>query len=171
MWDVVVIGLGGVGSFALRAAMTATTQSTKGKVASKTSKKIPKVLGIEKFTPCHPFGSSHGHSRIYRHAYFENEKYVPLLKESTMEFEKLQRDRNVRLLEECGMLVMEDEHEGDSFVAKCMESAKKHDISVELLTSNHFFFGFEKTKLRANNTNKQKLIPHVEPVLTCCRTG
>ena len=137
MWDVVVIGLGGVGSFALRAA-TAINKGTNGATASNTSKKIlPKILGIEKFTPCHPFGSSHGHSRIYRHAYFEHEKYVPLLKESTKEFKKLQRDRNVQLLEECGMLVMEDEiHNDESFVANCFKSAKKHDINVELLSSN-----------------------------------
>ena len=63
-----------------------------------------KILGIEKYVPCHEFGSSHGKSRIYRHAYFEDPKYVPLIQRSTMEFDKLQHATDIKLLEECGML-------------------------------------------------------------------
>ncbi|MGU3433438.1 N-methyl-L-tryptophan oxidase [Actinomycetes bacterium M1A6_2h] len=38
-----------------------------------------KVLGLEKFTPAHDKGSSHGGSRIIRQSYFEDPAYVPLL--------------------------------------------------------------------------------------------
>ena len=55
-WDVIVIGTGAVGSAALRAAAEAGAR----------------VLGIEQFTPANLRGSSHGHSRIFRHAYFEH---------------------------------------------------------------------------------------------------
>ena len=37
------------------------------------------VLGLEKFTPAHDKGSSHGGSRIIRQSYFEDPAYVPLL--------------------------------------------------------------------------------------------
>ena len=55
-WDVIVIGAGAVGSAALRAATEAGAR----------------VLGLEQYTPANPRGSSHGHSRIFRHAYFEH---------------------------------------------------------------------------------------------------
>jgi len=38
-----------------------------------------RVLGLEKFTPAHDRGSSHGGSRIIRQSYFEDPAYVPLL--------------------------------------------------------------------------------------------
>jgi sarcosine oxidase len=88
-WDVIVVGAGAVGSAALRAASEAGAR----------------VLGIEQFSPAHPRGSSHGHSRIFRHAYFEHPDYVPLLRHSTARFESLQRQSSTALLNRCGMLV------------------------------------------------------------------
>ena len=88
-WDVIVIGGGAVGSAALRAAAEAGAR----------------VLGLERFAPAHERGSSHGHSRIFRHAYFEHPDYVPLLRHSTARFESLERESGVALLHRCGMLV------------------------------------------------------------------
>lgn len=62
-YDVVVIGMGGMGSAALA------HLALRGK----------KVLGLEQFSPAHAQGSSHGQSRIIRQAYFEDPAYVPLL--------------------------------------------------------------------------------------------
>jgi sarcosine oxidase len=76
MWDTVVLGLGGVGSFALRDVV----RETKGE----------SVLGIEQFTRGHDKGSSHGKSRVYRRAYFERSSYVPWIDFSLNEFTKLQ---------------------------------------------------------------------------------
>jgi len=89
-WDVIVVGVGAVGSAALRAS----------------SECGAKVLGIELHTPAHARGSSHGLSRIFRHAYFEHPDYVPLLRHSTARFESLERESGARLLHRCGMLVM-----------------------------------------------------------------
>ena len=42
-----------------------------------------RVLGLERFPQAgHSHGSSHGRSRIIRTAYFEDPRYVPLLKRS-----------------------------------------------------------------------------------------
>jgi sarcosine oxidase len=142
MWDIVVIGLGGVGSFALRAAsqLRHTSKSNRTNQSHHVNKTM-KVLGIEKFNPCHSYGSSHGHSRIYRHAYFEHSNYVPLIIESTRQFQLLQKTQNTRLLEECGMLIMEEKkvtktHKTVSLIQNCLESANKHQIKVDLLSSN-----------------------------------
>jgi monomeric sarcosine oxidase len=88
-WDLIVIGVGAVGSAALRAA---------GEVGAR-------VLGIEQFEPANERGSSHGHSRIFRHAYFEHPDYVPLLRHSTARIESLERESGAALLHRCGMLV------------------------------------------------------------------
>jgi sarcosine oxidase len=61
--DVVVIGLGGMGSAA----------------AAHLAARGQRVLGLERFGPAHDQGSSHGGSRIIRQSYFEDPAYVPLL--------------------------------------------------------------------------------------------
>ena len=62
--DCIVIGAGGIGSAAL------------DHVASRGAS----VLGIERFGIAHAQGSSHGHTRVIRQAYFEHPDYVPLLR-------------------------------------------------------------------------------------------
>ena len=61
--DILVVGTGGVGSAAL----------------SHLAGRGVRVLGIDRFPGGHDRGSSHGHSRIIRLAYFEHSDYVPLL--------------------------------------------------------------------------------------------
>ncbi|MBP2479279.1 sarcosine oxidase [Crossiella equi] len=63
MYDVIVIGLGGMGSAA----------------AYHLAARGARVLGLERFGPAHSNGSSHGGSRIIRQSYFEDPAYVPLL--------------------------------------------------------------------------------------------
>ena len=62
-YDVVVVGLGGVGSAA------AAALARRGK----------RVLGLDRYPPAHDRGASHGETRIVRKAYFEGAGYVPLL--------------------------------------------------------------------------------------------
>lgn len=62
-FDVIVVGLGGMGSAA----------------AYHLARRGQRVLGLEKYTPAHDRGSSHGGSRIIRQSYFEDPAYVPLL--------------------------------------------------------------------------------------------
>ena len=115
-----MIGLGGVGSFALRAL----------------SKRASRVLGIEQFTHCHERGSSHGSSRIYRRAYFEHPNYVPWIQFSLNEFKSLQEAQNVEIMQECGTLVMEDEALGGDLIKRCQMAATLHGIPVETLSTN-----------------------------------
>jgi sarcosine oxidase len=114
-WDLVVIGAGAVGSAALRAA----------------SECGAKALCLEQHAPAHERGSSHGHSRIFRHAYFEHPDYVPLLRHSTARFESLERESGVALLHRCGMLVAGPP--GSEVVAGSLESGRRWDLALEAL--------------------------------------
>ena len=63
-FDVVVVGLGIMGSAALHAL----------------AKRGRRALGIERFEPGHDHGSSHGLTRIIRLSYYEHPSYVPLVR-------------------------------------------------------------------------------------------
>lgn len=79
--DVIVIGLGGMGSAA----------------AYHLAARGQKVLGLEKFTPAHDRGSSHGGSRIIRQSYFEDPAYVPLLLRAYELWEQLAADTGLEV--------------------------------------------------------------------------
>jgi len=114
-WDLVVVGAGAVGSAALRAA----------------GESGARVLGLEQHVPANRHGSSHGHSRIFRHAYFEHPDYVPLLRHSTARFESLERESGVALLRRCGMLVAGPA--GSEAVRGSLASARRWGLAVEAL--------------------------------------
>src|SRR6201995_3223263 len=75
-YDVVVVGLGGMGSSA----------------ACHLAARGCRVLGLEQHQPAHSEGSSHGGSRIIRQTYFEDPAYVPLLLRAYELWEKLAAD-------------------------------------------------------------------------------
>jgi sarcosine oxidase len=75
-YDVIVVGLGGMGSAA----------------AYHLAARGCRVLGLERNQPAHDKGSSHGGSRIIRQAYFEDPGYVPLLLRAYELWEKLAAD-------------------------------------------------------------------------------
>src|SRR5580658_7388225 len=82
VFDVIVVGLGAMGSAA----------------AYHLSKQHTKVLGLEAFIPAHDKGSSHGESRIIRQAYFEDPAYVPLVLRAYELWDQLQEESNEDLL-------------------------------------------------------------------------
>ena len=121
LYDAVVVGLGGVGSFALRAL------SKKGG---------GKYLGVERFQRCHSRGSSHGKSRIYRRAYFEHPSYVPWIEFSLDVFRSLEGN----VMQECGNLLVEPSTGNDTvedlppLCRSSYGSALQYNIPVEYLT-------------------------------------
>ncbi|MBF6332190.1 N-methyl-L-tryptophan oxidase [Nocardia transvalensis] len=89
-YDVIVIGLGGMGSAA----------------AYHLAARGQRVLGLEKFTPAHDKGSSHGGSRIMRQSYFEDPAYVPLLLRAYELWEQLAADSGRELFRLTGGLYL-----------------------------------------------------------------
>lgn len=111
-YDVVVVGLGAVGSAALNAL------SASGY----------RVLGLDPSPPCHALGSSHGHTRVFRHAYFEHPDYVPILRHATATFERWETAAGVSLLHRAGVLVMGPR--GCEAVEGSRRAARQHGLEV-----------------------------------------
>ena len=81
-YDVIVIGVGGMGS------------ATVYELASRGMR----VMGLERFSIPNDSGSSHGVNRIIRMAYFEEPSYVPLLRRSYQRWRELEEVSGEKLL-------------------------------------------------------------------------
>jgi sarcosine oxidase len=115
-YDAIVVGVGGMGS------ATSYYLARRGK----------RVLGLERFGIPHSMGSSHGHTRIIRLAYYEHPSYVLLLKRAYELWREIQRIASERLLHITGSI---DAGPEDSWVFKgSWESCRLHDLPHEVLT-------------------------------------
>jgi sarcosine oxidase len=114
-FDVIVIGVGGMGSAA----------------CFELARRGHSVLGLEQFPLVHDRGSSHGQTRIIRTAYYEHPNYVPLLRRAFERWYDLERRRGVHLLTECGCLSL-GKPESD-VVAGVQQSANQHRLPIEVL--------------------------------------
>ncbi|MGH9386528.1 MAG: N-methyl-L-tryptophan oxidase [Vicinamibacterales bacterium] len=117
MYDVIVVGLGAMGSAA----------------ASQMAARGQRVLGLEQFDFAHDRGSSHGASRVIRLAYFEHPSYVPLLLRAYELWTQLERDTNRSLLTLTGGLMVGRLE--SAVVRGSLHSAETHGLPHELLGS------------------------------------
>ncbi|MEO9169672.1 MAG: N-methyl-L-tryptophan oxidase [Candidatus Baltobacteraceae bacterium] len=115
MYDVVIAGLGGMGS----------------SVAAHCASRGASVLGIDRFGRGHDFGSSSGKSRIIRQAYFENSAYVPLLLRAYELWRELDRSSPQRILEITGLLLAG--YEGGRVIDGSRRAARDFNLSVDYL--------------------------------------
>ena len=112
-WDVIVIGLGGVGSAA----------------AARLAARGCRVLGIDQFEPVHKRGSSHGRTRMIRQAYFEHPAYVPLLRRAYELWDELERQTDQRLFHRTGLAQWGP---ADGVVVPgVLRSAAEHGLQIE----------------------------------------
>ncbi len=112
-YDVIVIGLGGMGSAALY----------------HLAKRGLNVLGIERYEIPHGMGSSHGLTRIIRLAYYEDSSYVPLLRRSYALWAELEREFGEQLYFQTGSIDMGPE-DGEVFsgsLRSCLENELAHE--------------------------------------------
>ncbi len=115
-YDVIIVGLGGMGSSA----------------AYHLARRGVRVLGLEQFNPGHDLGSSHGDSRVIRQSYFEHPDYVPLLLRAYELWREIEAESGQELLTETGGLMMGPV---DSEVIKgSLASAKLHGLPHQMLT-------------------------------------
>jgi sarcosine oxidase len=114
-YDVIVVGLGAMGS---AAAAHAAVRGTR-------------VLGLDQFRPGHTQGSSHGRSRVIRLAYFEHPAYVPLLRRAYELWRALERDTGKHLLHMTGGLMIGAPD--SDVVSGSLRSARAHDLDHEML--------------------------------------
>src|ERR1700712_4315460 len=115
-YDVIVLGLGATGGAALY----------------HLAKQDVRVLGLDRFSPPHNFGSSHGHTRIYRQAYYEAPEYVPLALRAIDMWYELERETGRTLFANTGALTIAPED--NPLFAGALRSARKHGIAHDLMS-------------------------------------
>jgi sarcosine oxidase len=114
-FDVIVVGAGGMGSAA----------------AFELARRGRSVLALEQFPFVHDRGSSHGHTRIIRRAYYEHPDYVPLVQRAFERWYDLEQRSGRHLLTECPCLSI-GAPDGE-VVTGVLASAEQHNLSVERL--------------------------------------
>ncbi len=115
MYDAIVIGVGGMGSATL-------FHLARGGAS---------VLGLEQFGIPHPFGSSHGSTRIFRLAYDKGSEYVPLLRIAYQYWRELEEVTGRIVLHTTGGLDIGPE--GSWIVQRSAKSCDLHGIDYERL--------------------------------------
>ncbi len=138
--DLIVVGLGAMGSAALYQA----------------TKKGATALGIDRFDPPHTMGSSHGDTRITRSAIAEGEMYMPFVRRSNEIWRELEALSGRTLLHQSGGLIIGSDkaaafhYQGD-FVAASAHIAEKFDIEHEVLSADETMRRFPLFKLSQND--------------------
>ena len=117
VFDVAVLGVGGIGSAACYHLARAGLR----------------VLGVEQFSIPHARGSSHGITRILRQGLHENEVYVPLVRRALELWRDLEKASATQLFYQTGSL---DIGQPDSpIVSQSLNSCRRWDIPHEQLTT------------------------------------
>lgn len=88
--EVVVVGLGAMGSA----------------VCAQLAARGASVIGIDQYDPPHPYGSTHGQTRMTRLAVGEGPEYVPLVRRSHELWREIEVQTGTRLLTQPGGLIM-----------------------------------------------------------------
>jgi sarcosine oxidase len=115
----IVVGLGGIGSAA------ALALADRGET----------VLGLDPRPAGHTEGSSHGHTRLVRRAYFEDPAYVPLTTRAWELWRRLEQRSGEHLLTASGVLTVAPIGEPTGHVPATLDAAARHGLTVEHLSA------------------------------------
>lgn len=138
--DVIVVGLGAFGSATLW----------------QLARRGARVVGIDRFSPPHDRGSSHGDTRITRLAIGEGAIYTPLVRRSHEIWRELEHEHGAELMRTTGGLIL-GAREGPSaihgqadFVGHTIEVARQHGIAHEVLGADEIAARFPQFELRGD---------------------
>jgi len=140
--DILVIGLGAVGSSTLYQA----------------AKLGARAIGIDRFHPPHDLGSSHGETRITRQAIGEGREYVPLVLRSNQIWEELEAATGRSLLTRNGALILQsphtvgDHHGSTSFLGDTIGAAQANRIAHEVLSTAEIGRRYPQFRLEDDET-------------------
>jgi sarcosine oxidase len=121
--DVAVIGLGAMGSAALY----------------QLAKRGVDVVGIDRYSPPHTLGSTHGDTRITRQAIGEGTAYVPLVLRSHELWRQIEAETGTDIFTACGGLILTkgstggDHHGAEDFFAATVAAARAFGVEHEIL--------------------------------------
>jgi sarcosine oxidase len=91
-----------------------------------------KAAGFDRFAPPHAMGSSHGETRMIREAYYEDPRYVPLVRRAYELWHDLSTRAGETMIHETGG-VYAGPPDG-ALVSGMLQAAREHDVAVEELT-------------------------------------
>src|SRR3954471_16270184 len=131
-YDVVVVGLGAMGSAALY----------------RLARLGVRAVGIEWLTPGHDRGSSHGESRIIRLGYFEHPSYVPLLRRAYALWRELEGEAKTKLLHVTG--IVEIGPPGGEVVSGTLAASRLHGLPHEAMDAAETMRRFPAFKIPDN---------------------
>jgi len=114
-YDAIVLGVGTMGAAACLAL----------------ARRGLRVLGLEQFDIPHALGSHHGHSRMFRLAYYEHPDYVPLLRRAFEQWRELNRSSGLDVFHITGGLYIGKP--GGEAVGEAAASARRHGLAHEVL--------------------------------------
>lgn len=115
--DLAIVGLGAMGAaVAWRAAIRGLS-----------------VAGFDAHDPPHSLGSTHGHSRIIREAYFEHPQYVPLVQRAYTLWAEIDAAAATRLFQATGGLMIG--RLGATVIEGTRRAATLHDLRVQNWTA------------------------------------
>jgi sarcosine oxidase len=136
-FDAIVLGLGAMGSAALY----------------QLAKRGGKVLGIDRHSPPHALGSTHGDTRITRQAIGEGGQYTPLVLRSNEIWREIEKRTGSSLLTVTGGLVISSAAPHalchvPGFFDNTVAAARKYDIGHELLDAAQIRVRFPQFAVR-----------------------
>lgn len=139
--DVIVIGLGAMGSAA----------------CYQLSRRGASVIGIDRYSPPHMHGSSHGETRITRKAIGEGEHLVPFALRSYEIWRELEAETGEDLLTITGGLIMSAKggrslHGNADFLNTTIEAARKFGITHRVLNADDIADEFPRFELTGTET-------------------
>ena len=114
-YDVIVVGVGGMGSA----------------TAYHLARRELDVLGLEQYDIPHTKGSSHGHTRIIRRAYYEDPSYIPLVERAYDLWDQLADETGRDIIHRTGSI--DAGLPDDPVFAGSKASCDEHDIPYEIL--------------------------------------
>ena len=139
--DVIVVGLGAMGSAA----------------CYQLAARGAKVIGIDRYSPPHSLGSTHGETRITRQAIGEGEHFVPLALRSYEIWRELESETGADLLTITGGLIMSSAagrslHGNADFLKTTIAAAEKFGIKHRVLDARQIAEDFPQFGLTGNET-------------------
>jgi sarcosine oxidase len=124
-YDVAVVGCGAMGSA----------------VSYNLAKRGVRAIALDRYGLGHDLGSSHGRTRIIRLAYYEDTRYVPLLRRAFDSWRELEGKAGRELLRVTGGLMIGAP--GGELVTGVIKSARTHGIPHRVLSAAEVEEGYE----------------------------
>lgn len=97
------------------------------------------VIGIDRWSPPHSLGSTHGDTRVTRVACAEGAAYVPLARRSHELWRRIEQEATTQLYEACGVLMvgpgsgLGSMHDTDDWIGATISLAERFAVDHEVL--------------------------------------